>query len=460
MTAEHARLDQAVLDLANPLGMLDRVTSSALTLLPEADGSAIELFGDDGLLVCVCTSGSVTGATGQQLDPGSSLSGIAVRDRATLRCDDTEADVRVDLDVCRKLAIRSAVCVPLLGDRDPLGVLTISSTQTFAFDDDALALLSELAGFVSAIVASAAKVASGVDHLLDDPWRSAGDVQGERGTARDEGRGRPDVAGFVADVLAPGATTRMEARARIEHVLSTARLSLVYQPIVDLETGRVVAVEALARFPPPPDLTPDVWFADAATVGLGVELELAAMAAAVADRARLPPHVALAVNLGPAALCAPELSEVLAEGASSLFIELTEHVAVADYERLVARVAEIRRSGVRVTVDDAGAGYASLSHILHVSPDAIKLDLGLTRGVDADPARRSLAKALVSFAHDTGAKLVAEGIETSAELETVRELGIEFGQGFHLGRPTDLTALAPRLDDHGPIGGDPDRLLV
>jgi EAL domain-containing protein (putative c-di-GMP-specific phosphodiesterase class I) len=95
---------------------------------------------------------------------------------------------------------------------------------------------------------------------------------------------------------------------------------------------------------------------------------------------------------------------------------------------------------MRLAIDDTGAGFASLRHILNLEPDIIKLDISLTRGVDVDRARRALAAALIAFAANTGASIVAEGVETASELSVLRDLGVGFGQGYLLGRPGPLPA--------------------
>jgi EAL domain-containing protein (putative c-di-GMP-specific phosphodiesterase class I) len=172
-------------------------------------------------------------------------------------------------------------------------------------------------------------------------------------------------------------------------------------------------------------------------VGLGVALQLATIHRAVALAGNLPPGAFLTFNAGPELLSTPELLTLLDDvDAERIVIELTEHVRVDDYDRLLDSLSCLRERGVRLAVDDTGAGFSSLGHILHLRPEIIKLDCQFTRGIDSDPARRSLAHAMVSFAHDLGAEVVSEGIETAAELDTIRSLGIPYGQGYFLGRPT------------------------
>jgi PAS domain S-box-containing protein len=258
------------------------------------------------------------------------------------------------------------------------------------------------------------------------------------------------VVSSIRDVTAEHAAARAEERAareraeRVRQVLADGGPRVVLQPIVDLATGRTVGVEALARFPEGAGSAPDVWFADAASVGLGVALETAVVARALATLDELPADVYLSVNVTPAALAAPELLQlVTAAPAERLVLEMTEHVPIADYDRLAGPLARLRRTGARLAVDDAGSGFASLQHVLNLAPDVIKLDRALVRGIDRDPARASLASSLVTFAERIGADLVAEGIETDGERLAVQRLGIGCGQGFHLGRPAPVAALRP-----------------
>lgn len=225
---------------------------------------------------------------------------------------------------------------------------------------------------------------------------------------------------------------------RVPEVLERRALAIVYQPVYRLDDGRLIAVEALARFPLEPARTPDLWFAAAARAGLAVELEVAAVEAAVAGVRDLPRHVALAVNTSPGTLASPRLHELLGEAGRPVVLELTEHSAVPDYDALALQLAPLRAAGVKVAVDDAGAGFASLQHIVQLAPDIIKIDLVLTQGMDRSPVRRALGRALVDFGHRTGATVVVEGVETAADLLAWAALGADAAQGFLLGRPGEL----------------------
>jgi EAL domain-containing protein (putative c-di-GMP-specific phosphodiesterase class I) len=232
---------------------------------------------------------------------------------------------------------------------------------------------------------------------------------------------------------------RDRERARISDLITACRFQMVHQPIIDLADGSPMAVEALARFTALPIQTPDVWFDEAERVGLRVPLELATASAALSELARLADPIAMTINISPAVALSGRLGEVLlGRPLRRVVLELTEHTAVTDYGALIAALAPWRRAGVRLAVDDAGGGYASFAHILAMEPDFIKLDVGITRDIEVHRSRRALARALVGFAAEVGADVIAEGMETTAQLEVIKEMGTPFAQGFHLGRPRSL----------------------
>jgi EAL domain-containing protein (putative c-di-GMP-specific phosphodiesterase class I) len=223
---------------------------------------------------------------------------------------------------------------------------------------------------------------------------------------------------------------------RIRHVLDHRFFRVVYQPIMQLSDGRMVAAEALSRFATEPARPPAAWFADAWRVGLGAEFELAALDAALAAPGGTLDGCRIAVNLSPLTITHADLpSRLAAAGPSRVVIELTEHMAVHDYDAVRLAVANLREHGVCLAVDDMGTGFASLCHIVKLAPDIIKLDRELVHDLDADPVRQSLVTAMVTFAAEVGSDIVAEGIETGSELEAVRALGIRYGQGVFLRPP-------------------------
>jgi EAL domain-containing protein (putative c-di-GMP-specific phosphodiesterase class I)/DNA-binding NarL/FixJ family response regulator len=216
-------------------------------------------------------------------------------------------------------------------------------------------------------------------------------------------------------------------------------LEMVFQPIVGLRDLKTVGAEALARFAGPPRRAPNLWFAEAAAVGLRTELELLAAKKAVEALPELPDAVYLTVNVSPVTLAKTRFLKLVSEtDPTRLMAEITEHAPIHDYPRLTGALGKLRALGMRLAIDDAGAGYSSLRHILELSPDLIKLDISLIRDIHRDRSKQALAAGLISFADKSGSSIVAEGIELSAEATTLVELGVEHGQGFFLGRPLPL----------------------
>lgn len=229
---------------------------------------------------------------------------------------------------------------------------------------------------------------------------------------------------------------------RLRAVLDAERFTMVYQPIVHVAQNKVVGYEALTRFTTKPVRTPDQWFTEAAAVGLQEELELAAIKKALQGLAHLPDDAYLSLNVSPETLLNGSVASVL-EGYpfARLMLEVTEHASVSDYSPIATALAPMRQRGLRLAVDDAGAGFASFRHILKLQPDVIKLDVSLIRKIDTDRGCRALAAALIRFAEETGSKIVAEGVETNAELQVLRELKVNKAQGYLLGRPAPIEAL-------------------
>jgi EAL domain-containing protein (putative c-di-GMP-specific phosphodiesterase class I) len=225
---------------------------------------------------------------------------------------------------------------------------------------------------------------------------------------------------------------------RIRSLIDRDGLDVEFQPVFDLANCRIVSLEALARFWVDPVRPPSAWFAEAAEVGLGTELELAAIRRALARLDDFPDDVALAINVSPATALDPRFTEMLEDAADRLVIEITEHAQVDDYEALREALAPLREGGAQLAIDDVGAGFANLRHILRLAPDIVKLDLSLTQEITRDPAREALASSLVGFASGVGAAIAAEGISSDEELHLLRTLGVEYGQGFHLARPSPL----------------------
>lgn len=219
----------------------------------------------------------------------------------------------------------------------------------------------------------------------------------------------------------------------VRALLVEGRVHPVFQPVVRLADGAVVGYEALSRMV---GAAPDRWLSLASEVGLRADLELACVRA-IAAAGPPPEGCILFVNTSPAALVDRRLEALRPALGESLVLELTEQDAVSDYEGLRERLRWWREAGVRLAIDDTGAGYSSLTHVLQLAPEFVKLDRGLISGLDGDKNGRALVRSLVIFAEEVGSTIVAEGVERPEELEVLREVGVGLGQGFLLGRPAE-----------------------
>lgn len=229
---------------------------------------------------------------------------------------------------------------------------------------------------------------------------------------------------------------------RLHDAMSADQYHIVYQPIVNVAQHKIVGYEALTRFQAEPARPPDAWFNEAAEVSLQEELELATIRKALQGLSQFPEGSYMSLNASPATILQPSLGALLRNyPLERLMLEVTEHTSVDDYAQIVAALKPLRDAGLKLAVDDAGAGYASFRHILRLQPDVIKLDISLIRQIDSDTGCRALASALIRFADETGSKIVAEGVETMAELQALRKLEVNNAQGFLLGRPASIDSL-------------------
>ena len=230
-----------------------------------------------------------------------------------------------------------------------------------------------------------------------------------------------------------------EAEARVRDVMNNRHFRMVFQPIFDLASNEVTGFEALCRFDADPARSPDLWFDEAAEIGLGVELELCVLEATLAVLSILPEPLYLSVNAGPDLVATGQLATLFAEHTPErIVLEVTEHAAVNDGAGFARAMDALRQIGVRIAVDDAGAGYSGLQQIVRLRPEMIKLDRSLVSGIDHNQVLRTLCAALMHYTTETGAVLIAEGIETETEAQALRELGVHRGQGWLLGKPMPL----------------------
>ncbi len=426
---KNARLVDTVSRTIDPQCVIQRVTDRTLELIAAAQGVMVGLADSSGVTY-ICGAGSQTAYVGTRVELGDSLSGLAVRSGEVQLSNDTSADRRVDAAACRRLSVASLVCVPLARGSETIGVLAVNATHSDAFSVHDVEVLSRLGDFVSVAVGSAFDLFQVCVDLLDlSPSPDASDDAASR---------------YVMSVLNPETVDRIDREQRIQEVVDDPSvLSIAFQPIVELSTERIFGYEALARFDVTPYRSPDVWFREAHEHQLGIELELLAVARAIGHRPMFPDDVSLTVNAGPEAVMSRGLVEILLDVPhQGVVLELTEHTRFADYPGLISALQELWQDGVGLAIDDTGNGYSSLSLILKLTPDFIKLDRDLVSGIDGDPVRRVLAASLVMFASDTGSKIIAEGVETRDELRVLCDLGIDYAQGYLLGRPAPLGTVA------------------
>ena len=245
-----------------------------------------------------------------------------------------------------------------------------------------------------------------------------------------------EAADLAGALIGRDVAERTEARRGRDHIagiIASRAFHPVFQPIVELKHNAIVGYEALTRFSD--GSNPELMFAEATAVGLGVELETATLGAALPAAETLPESAWLNVNVSPELILAGEpLRTLLGGSRRRLVLEVTEHTAITDYPAFRAAMAALGPK-VELAVDDAGVGFASLRHIVELNPAFVKLDRWLIADLESDEARQAMIVGLGHFAHVTGCRLIAEGIETDIELIALRDLAIELGQGYLLGRP-------------------------
>ncbi|MET4591298.1 EAL domain-containing protein [Arthrobacter sp. 754] len=248
----------------------------------------------------------------------------------------------------------------------------------------------------------------------------------------------------------------LRSLSRISALLENQMLMTAFQPIYGLASRSVVGVEALSRFVSDDGAGAELWFAEAAAVGMGANLEFSALGSAAAAAATLPPNLYVALNISPKSCLDPRLPELfdhISLPISRIVLELTDGIPDEEYSHFVAAITPLRERGLRIAIDDSHPHAGALSRMLHLRPDFIKLGRNMISGVDQDDSQRVLAACMVDFAEQIGSVLVAEGVETAEELRVLTELGFSAGQGYLLGRPSvrpkDWAAWNTPLDPDG-----------
>ena len=235
-----------------------------------------------------------------------------------------------------------------------------------------------------------------------------------------------------------GSTLGRDSREEIARIVERRAVELAYQPLADLQTLRVVAVEALPRFRTRPMRSPKTWFTEAAKHGSLVDLELVALTAAIGRMEMLPSDTFLAVSISSETVVSDRFHDLI-RGAelNRIALELNEYSA--DHDELpTGALDELRVGGVRVAVHRAGSGQWDLRHVVRLAPHLIKVDVSTLREMTADPAGHEPVSSIIGFASDTGAAVVADGVETEGEIEMLRGLGIDLAQGNYLARPGQI----------------------
>ena len=233
--------------------------------------------------------------------------------------------------------------------------------------------------------------------------------------------------------------SRNHAKSAIEQIISDNDISIYFQPIFSLKNNKVAGFESLARFFTTPYKTPDVWFKEAKKVGLNETLEMLAIENAVTNIAKFNNSTYIAINCSPSHILSGALENTLQNiDCTRLVLEITEHSPISDYEKMRTSLRPLRSKGLRLAIDDVGAGFSSFQHILELEADIIKLDISLTQNINTDDRKFLLAKALCGFAKAIDCTIVAEGIETEEELNSLRKLNVDSVQGYFIGRPAAI----------------------
>lgn len=230
--------------------------------------------------------------------------------------------------------------------------------------------------------------------------------------------------------------------------LTVSEIGVVFQPIVDMKTGALFAHEALVRCRRPEYAAPPVLFQHAVEQNACGRLGRLIREVAFQTCGDVP----LFVNLHPEELNSRWLvrpDDPLCFHGAPVFLEITESAAFTHFELCLSVLRELcRRSGALLVVDDFGAGHSNLERVVNLEPSIVKLDLALTRGIHAQPRKRAVVRHVVNLCNELGARVVAEGIETIDELSCVRDLGVDYAQGYFLARPA-----APPPKVNWPLNG-------
>jgi diguanylate cyclase (GGDEF)-like protein/PAS domain S-box-containing protein len=252
------------------------------------------------------------------------------------------------------------------------------------------------------------------------------------------------------------ALKRLELKADLQRALDNGEFILHYQPVIELETGAISGLEALVRWQHPQrGIVPPLEFIPLAEetglivqIGNWVLLEATLQAKALQDRYPMNPPLHMAVNLSARQLQRPEIVSDVAEAlmgsglaAEDLVLEITESIMMQDIELSVQRLTELKELGVRLAVDDFGTGYSSLNYIQQFPVDILKVDKSFVDAFNTDPRKSALTATIIKLAADLDLRPVAEGIERADQLEQLRQLHCDLGQGFYFAKPLPMDGI-------------------
>lgn len=415
------RLVDAITASIDPVLLMRRVAEQTCLFTPQANGALVSVCTPDRRLANMSAHGVTTPLLGRIVPLHRTFPASTLHTCDPEVVHDVHNDTRLSLperSLAAELDIQSFVAIPLLHNGASIGVLTVVSAQPSVFDESAVAALASMSRLVAALIGSHSELS----RLLHDLFEKAGATShGDSTTA------------FLAELFVPGRAENDRLHTDLDDLFAPEGIQAVFQPVVDLRTRTTMAVEGLSRFSSATDLDTAQWFSRARLLHRGIDLERHALRTVVDASRLLPADLPVAVNLSPVAALDSTIQEILLTADRDLVVEITEHEPFPS--DLKEALEPLRDNGIRVAVDDAGAGYANLAEILRLKPDIIKIDGELTLSIDRDPVRRALTYSIIRLADEIGAVTVAEAVEDDAQCEVLRQTGVQYGQGYFLGAP-------------------------
>ncbi|OAN38608.1 EAL domain-containing protein [Mycolicibacterium iranicum] len=406
----------------DPAALMRRIAEQMCLFTPKADGAAVSILTPNNEFVVVSAYGVVETLLGLKLPVEGTFQGAAVATGRPQVSVDAPSDATLRPEVRAigtRLGIRTLVVFPLLHHGSVIGALSITARQPNKFGERDIAAMAATTKFLSGLISAHTELSSLLDDFLDNPYSPDED----------------SAAQFLASVLLPDVAQHDRLHQRIDALLGDdSNLDIVFQPIVDLNTREPVGFEGLCRFPADSELSPLQWFDTARRLGRSLALEVAALQRLLVYAEQLPETSFVAVNLSPLTAMDPSVQRLLLSVERALVVEITEHEPFP--EDLAHALTPLRDAGIRLAIDDAGAGFASFNQLLRLRPDIIKIDGDLTGGIADDPVKRALAASIVRLGSELNAVTVSECVEEEDQLETLRQLGVQLGQGYLLGRPS------------------------